>query len=575
MTPSNPRLRSAAWFGATGKQGFLHRAVQRMIGLPDHAFDGRPIIGICNTWSELNPCNGLLRDLAEHVKHGVWEAGGVPLEFPVTSLGEDTMRPTTMLLRNLVSMDVEESIRGNPLDGVVLLAGCDKTTPALLMGAASVDLPTVMVSAGPMLSGRFRGHPIGASDAWRLSEELRTGKIGAEDALEAECGINRSFGTCQTMGTASTMACLGEVLGIALPQNAAIPAVDARRSSLAHAAGRQAVQLVREEKPLSHFLIREAFENAIRACAALGGSTNAVIHLLALAGRVGVPLDLADWDLLGRDIPCIVDLQPSGRFLMEQFYDAGGFPAVMRILFQAGLLHGQSPTINGLTVSENCAQAPNWQPEVIRSLGNPVADQGGIAVLKGNLAPAGAVIKPSAATKKLLSHRGKAIVFNSIEHYHDRIDDPELEVNEDSVLVLKNCGPKGYPGMPEVGNMGLPPKLLAQGISDLVRISDARMSGTAYGTVVLHVAPEAAAGGTLALVEEGDMIELDVSARRLSLLVEESELAARRSRWSPPGSASPAGYARLFHDHVTQADRGCDFDFLIGKRTSLEQRVSY
>jgi L-arabonate dehydrase len=575
MTPPNSKLRSAIWFGAAGKQGFLHRAVQRMIGLPEHAFDGRPIIGICNTWSELNPCNGLLRDLAEHVKHGVWEAGGVPLEFPVTSLGEDTMRPTTMLLRNLVSMDVEESIRGNPLDGVVLLAGCDKTTPALLMGAASVDLPTVLISAGPMLTGRFRGLPIGASDAWRLSEDLRTGKIGAEESLEAECGINRSFGTCQTMGTASTMACLCEVLGIALPQNAAIPAVDARRSALAHATGSCAVQLVREEKRLSHFLIREAFENAIRACAAIGGSTNAIIHLLALAGRVGVPLDLGDWDLLGRDIPCIVDLQPSGRFLMEQFYDAGGFPAMMRILCEAGFLHGQSPTVTGLTVSENCAQAPNWRPEVIRSLQDPVAEQGGVAVLKGNLAPTGAVIKSAAATKKLLCHRGRAVVFDSIEHYKDRIDDPDLDVNEDSVLVLKNCGPKGYPGMPEVGNMGLPPKLLVRGITDLVRISDARMSGTAYGTVVLHISPEAAVGGPLAIVEEGDMIELDVPARRLSVLVDDAELAARRFRWLAPGPASPAGYARLFYDHVTQADRGCDFDFLIGKRTSLEQRVSY
>jgi dihydroxy-acid dehydratase len=546
-----------------------------MIGLPDHAFDGRPIIGICNTWSELNPCNGLLRDLAQHVKHGVWEAGGVPLEFPALSLGEDTMRPTTMLLRNLASMDVEESIRCNPLDGVVLLAGCDKTTPALLMGAASVDLPTVVISAGPMLTGRFRGLPIGASDAWRLSEDLRTGKIGVADALEAECGINRSFGTCQTMGTATTMACLCEVLGIALPQNAAIPAVDARRSALAHATGIRVVELVREEKRLSHFLTREAFENAIRACAALGGSTNAVIHLLAISGRAGVPLDLDDWDRLSRDIPCIVDLQPSGRFLMEEFYDAGGFPAVMRILCEAGLLDGESPTINGLTVSENCAHAPNWRPDVIRNLEDPVAEQGGVAVLKGNLAPTGAVIKSSAATKKLLCHRGKAVVFDSIEQYNDRIEDPDLDVNEDSVLVLKNCGPKGYPGMPEVGNMGLPPKLLARGVSDIVRISDARMSGTAYGTVVLHVSPEAAVGGPLALVKDGDIIELDVPRRSLSLLIDEAELASRRSQWLPPGPASPAGYARLYFDHVTQANRGCDFDFLIGKRANLEQRGSY
>jgi dihydroxy-acid dehydratase len=549
--------------------------VQRAIGLPENAFDGRPIIGICNTWSELNPCNGLLRDVAQHVKHGVWEAGGVPLEFPALSLGEDTMRPTTMLLRNLASMDVEESIRGNPLDGVLLLAGCDKTTPALLMGAASVDLPTAVISAGPMLTGRFRGLPIGASDAWRLSEDLRTGKIGMADAVEAERGINRSFGTCQTMGTATTMACLCEVLGIALPQNAAIPAVDARRSALGHATGIRVVELVREQKCLSHFLTREAFENAIRACAALGGSTNAVIHLLAIAGRVGVPLDLDDWDRLSRDIPCIVDLQPSGRFLMEEFYDAGGFPAVMRVLCEAGLLHEESPTINGLTVSEICANAPNWRPDVIRNLKDPVAEQGGIAVLKGNLAPTGAIIKSSAATKRLLCHRGRAVVFESIEHYNDRIDDPNLDVSEDSILVLKNCGPKGYPGMPEVGNMGLPPKLLARGVSDIVRISDARMSGTAYGTVVLHVSPEAAIGGPLALVNEGDIIELDVPRRSLSLLVDEPELASRRSRWLAPGPASPAGYARLYFDHVTQANLGCDFDFLIGERANLEQRGSY
>jgi L-arabonate dehydrase len=575
MTAPELRLRSAAWFGATGKQGFLHRAVQRMMGLPDHVFDGRPIIGICNTWSELNPCNGQLRDLAEHVKHGVWEAGGVPLEFPVTSLGEDTMRPTTMLFRNLASMDVEESIRGNPLDGVVLLAGCDKTTPALLMGAASVDLPTLLISAGPMLTGRFRGLPIGASDAWRLSEDLRIGKISARDALEAECGINRSFGTCQTMGTASTMACLSEVLGITLPQNAAIPAVDSRRSALAHLSGINAVRLVHENKRLSHFLSREAFENAIRVCAAIGGSTNAVIHLQAIAGRVGVSLELAEWDRLGREIPCIVDLQPTGRFLMEEFYDAGGLPAVMRILCEAGLIHGQCPCVNGLSVAENCAQSPTWRPDVIRSLEDPVVEQGGVAILNGNLAPSGAVIKSAAATKKLLRHKGRAIVFDSVEQYNQRIDDPDLDVDEDSILVLKNCGPKGYPGMPEVGNMGLPPKLLSRGVRDMVRVSDARMSGTAYGTVVLHVSPEAAIGGPLAFVAEGDLIDLDVPARKLSLLIDEAELAARRSRWSAPASPSPAGYARLFFDHVTQADRGCDFDFLIGKRTNLEERASY
>ncbi len=569
------KLRSSAWFEGIDKTGFLHRAVQRQLGLPDHVFQGKPIIGICNSWSDLNPCNASLRELAEHVKRGVWEAGGVPFEFPSMSLGEDTLRPNAMLFRNLASMEVEESIRGNPLDGVVLLVGCDKTTPALLMGAASADLPTIVVSTGPMLSGRYRGRPVGTSDAWRFAEDLAAGRIGTAEFLEAERGINRSPGTCQTMGTASTMAALCEALGVALPQNAAIPAVDANRQALAHVAGNRIVDLVHDGLPLSHFLTPAAFANAIRANAALGGSTNAVVHLLALAGRANVPLTLDDWDRLGRDIPCIVDLKPSGAFLMEEFHDAGGFPAVMRVLHEAGLIDGDAPTVNGRTIAQNCAAARNWRPEIIRPFDRPVQPQGGVAVLRGNLAPDGAVIKPSAATPSLLRHRGRAVVFESIEHYHERIDDPALEVDADSILVLKGCGPKGYPGMPESGNMGLPPKLLRQGVTDMVRISDARMSGTAYGTVVLHVAPESAAGGPLALVQDGDLIELDVPARRLQLLVEEAELERRRAAWTAPLPASPAGYVRLFHDHVTQADRGCDFDFLVGERTSLVHRGAY
>lgn len=575
MTGSARRLRSATWFEGIDKTGFMHRAVQRQLGLPDHAFHGRPIIGICNSWSELNPCNGSLRELAEHVKRGVWEAGGVPLEFSSMSLGEDTLRPNAMLFRNLAAMEVEESIRGNPLDGVVLLVGCDKTTPALLMGAASADLPTIVVSAGPMLTGRFRGRPIGTSDAWRFAEELSAGRIEEAEFLEAERGINRSPGTCQTMGTASTMAAMCEALGVALPHNAAIPAVDANRRALAHIAGNRIVELVRADLPLSRFLTPASFANAIRANAAIGGSTNAVIHLLALAGRAGVSLTLEDWDRLGRDIPCIVDLKPSGVFFMEEFHDAGGFPVVLRTLLEAGLLDGDAPTVAGPTLGQSCAVARNFRPEVIRPLGDPVQPQGGIAVLRGNLAPDGAVIKPSAATPALLRHRGRAVVFESIEDYHARIADPALEVDATSVLVLKGCGPKGYPGMPECGNMGLPPKLLRQGVTDMVRISDARMSGTAYGTVVLHVAPESAVGGPLALVRDGDTIELDVARRRLELLVEAPELARRRAAWQPPPPASPSGYVRLFHDHVLQADRGCDFDFLLGERTSLVHRGAY
>jgi L-arabonate dehydrase len=559
--------RSSAWFSKPDKDGFIHRSwVGR--GLPEGSFDGRPIIGICNTWSELTPCNLHFRDLAEHVKRGVWEAGGLPFEFPVTSLGETSLRPTAMLFRNLASMDVEESIRGNPIDGVVLLCGCDKTTPALVMGAASCDLPALVVSGGPMLNGKFRGRDLGSgTDVWRFSEEMRAGLMTQQEFMQAESGMSRSTGTCNVMGTASTMATMVEALGLTLPQSAAIPAVDSRRNAQAHLAGRRIVEMAEEDVRPSHILTRAAFENAIRVNGAVGGSTNAVLHLLAIAGRVGVPMTLQDWDDCGRNVPTIVDLMPSGRFLMEDFFYAGGVPAVLRALAENGLLHGNAMTVNGHTMAENCAGAPNWNSEVIRPFDRPLAASGGIAVLRGNLAPTGAVLKPSAASPSLMRHRGRAVVFNSIEHYKARIGDPDLDVDPTSVLVLANCGPKGYPGMAEVGNMGLPPKILRQGVIDMVRISDARMSGTAYGTAVLHVSPEAAAGGPLALVRDGDLIELDVEARRLQLHVSDEELAARRAAWQPPTPVvPPGGYASLYIQHVQQADQGADLDFLVGCR---------
>jgi len=497
------------------------------------------------------------------VKRGVYEAGGFPLEFPVMSLGETLMRPTTMLFRNLVSMDVEESIRANPIDGVVLLAGCDKTTPALLMGAASCDIPALMLSGGPMLNGKFRGQDIGSgTDVWKFSEDMRCGLMTECEFVEAESCMNRSAGHCMTMGTASTMASVVEALGIGLPSNAAIPAVDSRRYTLAHLAGSRIVGMVQEDLRMSKILTREAFENAIRVVGAIGGSTNAVIHLLAIAGRIGVSLSLGDWDRLGRGVPCLVNLMPSGKYLMEDFYYAGGLPAVIHEL--GDLIHREALTVNGKSIGENVAAAPCHNREVIRPMSDPLMTDGGIAVLRGNLCPDGAVIKPAAATPALMKHRGRAIVFESIEEFHARIDDPHLEVDETSVMVLKNCGPRGYPGMPEVGNLPLPTKLLQRGITDLVRISDARMSGTAYGTVVLHVAPEAAAGGTLALVQNGDMIELDVSSRRLHLDVPEKEIERRRTAWKPPEPPSSRGYYKLYYDHVMQADRGADLDFLIG-----------
>jgi L-arabonate dehydrase len=570
------KYRSAAWFGPLDKDGFIHRSwVGR--GLPEGIFDGRPIIGICNTWSELTPCNGHFRELAEHVKRGVWEAGGVPFEFPVMSLGETSIRPTAMLFRNLASMDVEESIRANPIDGVVLLCGCDKTTPALIMGAASCDLPALVVSGGTMLNGKFRGADIGSgTDVWRFSEEVRGGAMSLKEFMQAESCMSRSSGTCNVMGTASTMAVMAEALGLALTENAAIPAVDSRRMAQAHLAGRRIVQLVEQDIRMSKILTRAAFENAVRVNGAVGGSTNAVLHLLAIAGRVGVPLTLEDWDVLGRNVPTIVDLMPSGRFLMEDFYYAGGLPAVVRTLGENGLLNRDAMTVNGHTIWENCESASTWNAEVIRPIDKPLASHGGIAVLRGNLAPSGAVLKPSAASPHLMRHRGRAVVFESIEHYKARIGDPELEVDKDCVLVLKGCGPKGYPGMAEVGNMGLPPKVLKTGVTDMVRISDARMSGTAYGTAILHVSPEAAAGGPLALVQDGDMIELDVEARRLHLDVSDQVLAERRAAWrTPEPVVPPGGYARLYIDHVQQAHEGADLDFLVGCRGHAVPRESH
>ncbi len=570
------KLRSQAWFGGNDKDGFIHRSWMRNQGFPGDVFDGRPVIGICNTWSELTPCNAHFRELAQRVKNGVWEAGGFPLEFPVTSLGETNMRPTAAMFRNLVSMDVEESIRANPIDAVVLLCGCDKTTPSLVMGAASCDVPTIVLSGGPMLNGHYRGQTIGSGTVvWRFSEAVKAGTMSQQEFMDAESCMSRSAGHCMTMGTASTMACMVESLGLSLPGNAAIPAVDSRRKVLAQETGRRIVAMVHEDLRIAKILTREAFQNAIRACAAIGGSTNAVIHLIAFAGRVDVPLTLDDWDKYGRDVHTILDIQPAGRFLMEEFYYAGGLPAVLWKLAQVGQLDGGALTANGKTIGENVKDAPNWDSEVIREYGNPLVESGGIAVLRGNLCPDGAVLKPSAASPHLMRHRGRAVVFENIEEYKERIEDPYLAVDETSVLVLKNCGPRGYPGMAEVGNMGLPPKLLARGITDMVRISDARMSGTAYGTVVLHVCPEAALGGPLALVREGDWIELDVGARRLHLEVDDAELARRRTEWIEPEPAFKSGYQALYVKHVMQADKGADFDFLLGCRGHEVPRDSH
>jgi L-arabonate dehydrase len=564
--PKNRKpLRSQQWFGRQDRDGFAYRTWMKGKGIPHDQFDGRPVIGICNTFSELTPCNSHFRTLAEQVKIGVYEAGGFPLEFPVMSLGETLLRPTAMLYRNLASMDVEESIRGNPIDGVVLLMGCDKTTPSLLMGASSANLPTIGVSGGPMLNGKWRGQELGSGTGmWSMSEQVRAGTLKLADMFDAESCMHRSHGHCMTMGTASTMASMVEALGIGLPGNAAYPAVDGRRNVIARNAGRRIVEMVHADQKIGDVLTREAFENAIRTLAAIGGSTNAVIHLIAIAGRLGVKLTIDDFEKLGSEMPCIVNLQPSGEHLMEDFCYAGGLPAVMKEI--ASTLHLGHVTASGKTVGENIAEAENFDPRVIKTMAAPFKDKAGIAILRGNLAPRGAVIKPSAATPSLMQHTGRAVVFEDSDDFHHRIDDDNLDVDENCILVLKNCGPKGYPGMAEVGNMPLPPKVLKKGITDMVRISDARMSGTAYGTVVLHTTPEAAAGGPLALVQNGDLITLDVAGRRLHLHVDDAELERRRAGWKPPTPPLTSGYWKLYIDHVLQADEGVDLDFLRGQR---------
>jgi L-arabonate dehydrase len=566
-------LRSQQWFGRKGKDGFIYRAWMKKQGIPSHEFAGKPVIGICNTWSELTPCNSHFRELAEFVKRGVWEAGGYPVEFPVMSLGETLIKPTAMLYRNLVSMDVEESIRANPIDGVVLLCGCDKTTPSLVMGACSVDLPTIVVSGGPMLTGRHRGKSISTSDLWRFTDEVRSGKMTDEEMLLAEVGMCRSDGHCGVMGTASTMACMVEALGISLPHNAAIPAPDAARKVLAQASGIEIVSMVKKDLKLSQVLTREAFENAIKVNAAIGGSTNFVLHLLAIAGRIGVELTLEDLDVFSQNIPLMANLQPSGTFFMEDFYYAGGLPVVIKELLAH--LHKDVITVNGKTLKENYEKIDCYNSEVISTVEKPFNAVSGIVVLKGNLCEDGAVLKPSAASAHLMQHTGKAIVFENTDDYKKRIDDDALDVDENSILVLKNAGPKGYPGMPEVGNIGLPPKLLAKGITDMIRISDGRMSGTGFGTVVLHVSPEAAAGGTFSILKDGDMITLDVNKRSLQVHLTDEEINERKKDWQNKEVVATRGYVQLYQQHVEQAHLGADLDFLKGGSGSAVAKDSH
>lgn len=570
------KLRSQEWFAGSSKDAIYRRAWMRNQGLPADLFDGRPVIAILNTFSELNPCNAHLNDLAERVKHGVYEAGGFPVIVPVFSVSESAFRPTAMMFRNLAAMAVEETIRGQQIDGVVCLVGCDKTTPALLMGAASCDLPTIMVSGGPMLNGSFRGERVGSgTHLWKFSEAVKAGEMTAEEFVEAEASMSRSPGSCNTMGTASTMASMVEALGMTLSGNAAIPAVDSRRRMMAQLTGRRIVQMVKDDLKPSNILTRDAFQNAIRTNAAIGGSTNAVLHLLAIAGRIGVDLNLEDWDQWGRDVPTVVNLMPSGKYLMEEFYYAGGLPVVIRQLGEAGLLNRTALTVSGGAIWDEVSEVRNWNEDVIRPADKALTQSGGIVVLRGNLAPEGAVLKPSAASPHLLQHRGRAVVFEDIDDYKAKINDEALEIDETCIMVLKNCGPRGYPGMAEVGNMGLPPKVLRKGITDMIRISDARMSGTAYGTVVLHTAPEAARGGPLAVVRNGDMIELDVETRRLHLDIPQAELTERLAAWQPLVEAPNGGYARLYHDHVQGAETGADMDFLIGCRGNTVARESH
>ncbi|WP_375325227.1 IlvD/Edd family dehydratase [Flagellimonas sp. GZD32] len=565
-------LRSKEWFDPNDeKKAFIHRSWLRNQGYPDDYFEGKPVIGICNTWSELTPCNAHLREIAEFVKNGVREAGGFPLEFPVTSMGETLMRPTAMLFRNLGSMDTEECIRAYPMDGVVLLTGCDKTTPATVMGAASVNLPTIVVPGGPMLNGKFRGERIGSGTfLWKIKDKIKNEGYTKEDLVEAEICSARSSGHCMTMGTASTMACMVESLGLTLPGAAAIPAVDSRRKVLAQLSGRRIVDMVKEDLTLSKILTRDAFENAIKINAAIGGSTNFVIHLQAIAGRIGVNLNLKDFDTLGSNMPLLVNLMPSGEFLMEDFFDAGGLPVVINQMKQH--LHTDAITANGKSIGENNQNVQGYNQEVISSIDRPFKENAGIAVLYGNLCQDGAVIKPSAATKELMKHTGKAVVFSSIEEYHEKIDDPNLDVDENSIIVLQGVGPVGYPGMPEVGNVDLPEKVLKKGVKDMVRISDGRMSGTAFGTVVLHVSPESAVGGTLALVKTGDLIELDVENRKLHLDISEEELEKRKQGWTPPHPHTDRGYVKMYTEHVQQAHLGADLDFLVGNSGSEVKR---
>jgi len=566
-------LRSRNWFGRKGKDGFIYRAWMKNQGFPDYEFNGKPVIGICNTWSELTPCNAHFRDLAEKVKHGVYEAGGFPVEFPVTSLGETLMKPTAMLYRNLASMDVEESIRANPIDGVVLLCGCDKTTPSLVMGACSVNLPTIVVSGGPMLTGHYEGKSIATSDVWRLQALYKENQVSQDQMITMEAAMCRSAGHCAVMGTASSMASMIESLGLSLPGNAAIPAADSRRKTLAQLSGLRIVEMVKENLTLSKILTREAFENAIMVNAAIGGSTNFVIHLLAIAGRIGVDLTLKDFDPLSRNIPLIANIQPSGKYFMEDLFYAGGLPAVLKELDK--ILHRDCITVNGKTISENYENAKCYNPDVIATVEEPFNASTGLAILHGNVCENGAVIKPSAASEHLMQHTGKAVVFEDIEDYKARIDDDNLDVDENSVLVLKNVGPKGYPGMPEVGNMGLPKKLLLRGITDMVRISDGRMSGTGFGTVVLHVSPEAATGGNFSVIQTGDIITLDVPNRSLHVDVSDEELQRRKQNWKPPKPGAERGYVSLYINHVEQSHVGADLDFLKGGSGSEVTRDSH
>ncbi len=570
------KLRSQEWFGGNGRDQIYHRGWMKNQGLPHHMFDGRPVIGILNTWSELTPCNAHLRDLAEKVKYGVYEAGGFPVEVPVFSASESAFRPTAMMFRNLAALAVEEAIRGQPMDGCVLLVGCDKTTPSLLMGAASCDLPTIMVSGGPMLNGYFRGERVGSgTHLWKFSEAVKAGEMTQAEFAQAEASMSRSPGSCNTMGTASTMASMMESLGMTLSGNAAIPAVDSRRRVMAHMTGMRIVQMVKDDLKPSDILKKQNFENAIRTNGAIGGSTNAVIHLLAIAGRVGIDLTLDDWDRCGREVSTIVNLMPSGKYLMEEFFYAGGLPVVIKRLGEAGLLNKDALTVSGGPIWDEVKDVVNYNEDVILPADRPLTAHGGIAVLKGNLAPKGAVLKPSAASPHLMKHRGRAVVFEDIDDYKAKINDENLDIDENCVMVMKNCGPKGYPGMAEVGNMGLPPKVLRKGITDMVRISDARMSGTAYGTVVLHTSPEAAAGGPLAVVRNGDMIELDVEARRIHLDISDAELQARLAEWKPLPDQPESGYAWLHQNHVMGADTGADLDFLKGCRGAPVGRDSH